>query len=122
MNNNYQDKLDEHIRNMNNVMFTFEVTKCCGYSTFITIYKQQTLLDLYRQILNHFQVLEIKELYFYAPSGERIKVPISNQSVNEFIQKCIMGNSVNLEPLYPLPRPVVYRLYLDDGNHSTHSS
>lgn len=121
MNNNYQDKLDEHIRNMNNVMFTFEVTKCCGYSTFITIYKQQTLLDLYRQILNHFQVLEIKELYFYAPSGQRIKVPISNQSVNEFIQKCITSNSVSLEPIYQLPRPVVYRLYLDDGNHSTHS-
>ena len=120
MDNAFQDKLDELIRNMTTLMFTFEVTKCCGYSTFITIYKEKTLLNLYEQIMDHFQILEIKELFFYAPSGERIRVPISKQTVYQFVQTCITGNSINLEPVYPLPRPVVYRLYLDDGD--THNN
>ena len=115
MDNAFQDKLDEHIRNMTTSMFTFEVTKCCGYSTFITIYKGKTLLNLYEQIMDHFQILEIKELFFYAPSGERIRIPISKQTVYQFVQTCITGNSIKLEPIYALPRPVVYRLYLDDG-------
>ena len=115
MDNAFQDKLDEHIRNMTTLMFTFEVTKCCGYSTFITIYKEKTLLNLYEQIMDHFQILEIKELFFYAPSGERIRIPISKQTVYQFVQTCITGNSVNLVPIYALPRQVVYRLYLDDG-------
>jgi len=115
MDNNYQDKLEEHIRNMTNFMFTFEVTKCCGYSTFITIYKQHSLLDLYKQIMDHFQIDEIKELFFYKPTGERVRIPISKQTVDHFVQTNITGNSVNLIPIYPLPRPVIYRLYLDDG-------
>lgn len=120
MDNAFQDKLDEYIRNMTTIMFTFEVTKCCGYSTFITIYKEKTLLNLYEQIIDHFQILEIKELFFYAPSGERIRIPISKQTVYQFVKTCITGNSINLEPIYPLPRPVVYRLYLDDGD--THNN
>ena len=122
MDNKYQDKLDAHIRNMNDLMFTFEVTKCCGYSTFITIYKEKTLLDLYEQVIDHFQILEIKELFFYAPSGERIKIPISKQTVNQFVKSYITGNSINLVPIYPLPRPIVYRLYLEYGDcHDTHN-
>ena len=120
MDNAFQDKLDELIRNMTTLMFTFEVTKCCGYSTFITIYKEKTLLNLYEQIMDHFQILEIKELFFYSPSGERIRIPISKQTVHQFVQTCITGNSIKLEPIYALPRPVVYRLYLDDGD--THNN
>lgn len=116
MDNKYQDNLDAHIRNMTNLMFTFEVTKCCGYSTFITIYKEKTLLDLYQQVMDHFQIFEIQALYFYKPTWERIRIPISKQTVQQFIQSNITGDSVNLIPIYPLPRPVIYRLYLDDGN------
>lgn len=115
MDNTFQDRLDEYINNMARLMFTFEITKCCGYSTFITIYKEKTLLNLYEQVIDHFQISEIKELFFYAPSGERIRIPISKQTVYQFVQAYINGNSVKLEPIYPLPRPVVYRLYLDDG-------
>jgi hypothetical protein len=121
MDNKYQDNLDAHIRNMTNLMFTFEVTKCCGYSTFISIYKEKTLLDLYEQVIDHFEILEIKELFFYAPSGQRIKIPISKQTVNQFVKSCITGNSVTLVPLYPLPSPIIYRLYLDYGEcHDAH--
>ena len=115
MDNNYQDKLEEHIRNMTNFMFTFEVTKCCGYSTFITIYTHKTLLDLYLEIIDHFGSSEIRELFFYAPSGERVKIPISKTIVSDFVRANVVCNPVKLEPIYPLPYPVIYRLYLDEG-------
>jgi hypothetical protein len=116
MDNHYQNKYEEYIRNMNNLMFILEVTKCCGYSTFITIYKQGTLIDLYSQVIDHFCLNDIKELFFYAPSGERIRVPISKLSIAKFIQNNINSNPSKLEPIYALPKPVVYRLYIDDGH------
>ena len=116
MDNKYQDKLDEHLHNMTNLMFTFEVTKCCGYSTFIAIYKEETLLDLYSKVIQHFSLVDLKELFFYAPSGERFRIPLSKQTIYQFVQTLVTGNSANLVPIYSLPRPVVYRLYFDDGH------
>ena len=116
MDNKYQDKLDEHLHNMTNVMFTFEITKACGYSTFVTVYKEETLIDLYVKVIEHFSLHDLKELFFYAPTGERIRIPLSKQTISEFIKKHTIGlnNSVNLVPIYTLPRPVIYRLYLDE--------
>ena len=116
MDNKYQDKLDEHLHNMTNLMFTFEITKSCGYGTFVTVYKANTLIDLYEQVIDHFTLNDLKELFFYAPSGERIRIPLSKQTISEFVQMHITGNSVKLVPIYSLPRPVVYRLYLDEEN------
>ena len=45
MDNHYQDKYDEFTRNLHNNMFIFEVEKLCGYSTFVTIYKNQTIIE-----------------------------------------------------------------------------
>ena len=116
MENQYQDKLDEYISNITELMFIFEVTKCGGYSTFVSIYKEETLLDLYSRIINHFQITEIKELYFYSPDGERIRIPISKSSISQFIRTNTTGNSIKLIPIYPTHMPIVYRLYLDDGS------
>lgn len=111
MDNTFQDKLDEYIRNMTNLMYTFEVTKSCGYSTFITIYKEETLVDLYAKVIDHFILADLKELFFYSPSGERIRVPLSKQNVSNFVSLNKLGNANNLVPIYSLPRPVIYRLY-----------
>ncbi len=100
---------------MTSLMYTFQITKLCGYSVFITIYKTETLIDLYKHIIDHFGSSEIRELFFYAPSGERIKVPISKTIVSDFVRDKIICNPVKLEPIYPLPNPVIYRIYLDDG-------
>lgn len=120
MDNYYQNKQDEFIRNMSNIMFTFEVTKSCGYSTFICIYKNQTLIDLYSNIIHHFGITEIKQLYFISQENERINVPISLQKVSDFIKTNILCNPVKLVPIYSLPRPVIYKLYLDDNHCSEH--
>lgn len=117
MTNHYQNKYDEFITNIQNNMYTFEVTKCCGYSTFITIYKTQTLIDLYSTIIHHFgNNMNITDLYFYTPLNERITIPITNKTISEFLTPHIVCNPSRLIPIYPLPKPVIYRLFLDDGH------
>ena len=129
MNNNYQEKLKEYIQSINNLMYTFEVTKCCGYSTFITIYKDETLIDLYNKIILHYGGIEIEGLYFKAKVrldndndnhnnilvDKNITVPLSNKAIFQFVRENISCVPRKLVPIYPLPNPVVYRLYLDDG-------
>ena len=123
MDNQYQEKLNEYTHNMFNIMFIFEVTKCCGYSTFITIYKNQSLIDLYSIIINHFGNIEIKELYFISTEQQRVNIPLSRQSVSEFVSSYVLSNPIRLAPIYPLPKPTIYRLILNDGKctqpHST---
>jgi len=118
MDNHYQDKYNEYMRNIGILMFTFEVTKCCGYSTFINVYKNQTLLELYSNIIKHFGNIEIKHLYFVSPENERITVPISTQSVSDFVRTNVICNPIKLVPIYDLPKPVIYRIFLDDGHCS----
>lgn len=115
MDNHYQDKFNEFITNIHNIMFTFEVTKCCGYSTFITVYKNQTLIDLYSNIIHHFGNIQIRQFYFISPLDERINIPISTQTVSEFVRDNITCNPAKLIPIYDLPKPVIYRLFFDDG-------
>ena len=125
MDNQYQEKLNEYTRNMFNIMFIFEVTKCCGYSTFITIYKNQSLIDLYSIIMNHFGIIEVKELYFISTEQQRVNIPLSRQSVSEFVSSYVLSNPIRLAPIYPLPKPTIYRLILNDGHctqpHSTNN-
>jgi hypothetical protein len=116
MNHTYQDKLNQHMNDIHNLMFVFEVTKCCGYSTFITVYKNQTLTDLYSNIISHFgDNIQIKELYFISPEQQRFDVPVSKKTVSEFIRTNIICNPIRLAPVYELPSPTIYRLYLNDG-------
>jgi hypothetical protein len=122
MNNQYQEKINDYISNMVNIMYTFEVTKCCGYSVFIPLYKTDTLIDLYSRIITHFSASEIKELFFYAPSGERIKIPISKNSIENFVKDNTTCNPMKLVSIYPLPNPVVYRLCFDDGHYCNNCS
>ena len=116
MDNQYQEKFNEYTRNMFNIMFIFEVTKCCGYSTFITIYKNQSLIDLYSIIMNHFGIIEIKELYFISTEQQRINIPLSRQSVSEFVSSYVLCNPIRLAPIYPLTKPTIYRIILNDGH------
>ena len=116
MDNHYQDKYDEFTRNLHNNMFIFEVEKLCGYSTFVTIYKNQTIIELYSNIIHHFGFIEIKELFFITPQNQRINIHISRQTISEFIRDNILCNPVNLTPVYELPKPVIYKIFLNDGH------
>ena len=119
MDNTYQEKMNDYINSINNLMYTFEITKCCNYSTFINIYKDESLADLYKKVAFHF-ACEVVELFFISPNSDHIRVPLSNIPVFKFVRDNITCNPLRLIPIYPLPNPVVYRLYLNDGYHCSH--
>lgn len=111
----YQDKLAKYIESIQNFMYTFEITKCCGYSTFVTIYKDESITDLYTKITLHFGGMPIKELYFFSEMGEKTLILPSYMRVYEFVKERVLCKPRLLVPHYPVPNPIVYKLYVDDG-------
>ena len=88
-------------------MYIFEVTKCCGSSSFVPMYKSESLLNLYERVVHHFSI-EIKELFFYTVQGQRIKIPLSNKTIEQY-----MIETTNLVPVYFYPLPKVYKIYIE---------
>jgi hypothetical protein len=121
MNNTYEEKMKDYINSINNLMFTFEITKCCNYSTFINIYKDESLADLYKKVSLHFGC-EVVELFFKSAQSEHIRVPLSNISLFKFVKDNITCKPIRLIPIYPLPNPVVYRLFINDGYNCNHNN
>jgi len=111
-------KLQQYIDTTTNYKFIFEVTKLCGYGEFMTVFKNQSLLDLYSTISYQFDNREIKSLFFVNDTtGEKIKVPISSTiRIKDFISGHNVGPNLNIKPIYQVPCKIVYRLYFDDGH------
>jgi hypothetical protein len=111
-------KLKQYVDTIQNYKFIFEVTKLCGYGEFITVFKNQSLLDLYSTISYQFDNRHIKELFFVNENtGEKIMVPFSSTTrINDFISGHNVGPSLAIKPIYPIPCKIVYRLYFDDGH------
>lgn len=171
MSTNNNDELNEYNKKVNDFlyefagrMYAFEITKFCGYSTLIFMYKDETMLDLWNRVSHHFSCHDIKGLYIDSclykektandssrandkkndneknktsdnnssntvcnhetkcsccadKTGKYIQVPMSSiKSVRQFVYENIVSENRNLEPIYPIPSPVVYRIYLDDGH------
>lgn len=120
MDTSLQDKYDEHlghlIKQFPNTKYTFEVTKCCNYSTFVLVNKRATLLELYKEVSIWFECKTIKELYIISVgTGEKQTIPMTDMiQLKDYIY------SQNMKPIYPVPNNVVYRIYLDDGHTHEH--
>ncbi len=145
----FHGKLNEYIIETPGRMYIFEITKLCGYSTFVFMYKDETLLDLYNRVSHHFGCKDIKGLYIdnnifknlnenidenknenidddknknsntncCKQTDNLIPVPLSSlTTVKEFVFNNTAKEPRNLEPIYKIPFPVVYRVYLDDGH------
>jgi hypothetical protein len=141
----FHGKLNEYIIEAPGRMYIFEITKLCGYSTFVFMYKDETMLDLYNRVSHHFGCKDIKGLYidnhlFKTLNDNKndnntnnsnnnsnnncckkpdnlIPVPVSSlTTVKEFVFNNTAKEPRNLEPVYKIPFPVVYRVYLDDGH------
>ena len=105
-------KLDKFIKQIPNAKFIIEITNCCGYSEFITIYKNQTLKDLYNNVSLEMQS-KIDLLYVIDINTNK-KVVLEN--TNDVIIRNYIQNNANLfTPIYHLPDPVVYRVYYGDS-------
>jgi hypothetical protein len=142
--NDFNIKFNEFNTELPGRMYIFEITKFCGYSTFIYMYKDETITDLYNRVSHHFSCRDIKGLYIdnhlykYIDDAKKnelsnnnsinacccskkrdwcIPIPVSNlTTIKEFVFYNTAKEPRNLEPIYKLPSPVVYRIYLDDGH------
>jgi hypothetical protein len=119
----YNQQINNYINNnIKNNMYLIELTKCCEYGSFITMYKDESLLDLYRRASLDFQSNEIKSLYIKNKDNNKILIPISTlTTIRDFIMSQIMdSNNPNMVPLYPLPCNVVYKIYIDDDHEQNY--
>ena len=142
--NNFNKKFNEFNTELPGRMYIFEITKFCGYSTFIYMYKDETITDLYTRVSHHFSCNDIKGLYIdnhlYKHIDDAKKNELSNNNssgscyclkkkewcipipvsslttIKEFVFNNTAMEPRNLEPIYALPTPVVYRIDLDDGH------
>lgn len=116
-NSNYYKKINEYTDSFSSKMFIFEVTKCCGYSAFVLVYKDQLVNELYSNVFNHFGRNQILSLYILDNDGNKLLLSDHlNRSVRDFIEQYTNNDNRLLNPVYPLPLPVVYKIYLDDGH------
>lgn len=117
--NKYNDLLTQHLKEVPGRMFTFEVTKCCNYSTLVFLYKEDMVCDLFLQVAKHFGCQKLISLYILDQEGHKIQIPFNTRStLKEFIFE--QQNNRILKPIYDVPLPVVYRIYFDDGHHHEH--
>jgi len=138
----FHGKLNEYIIETPGRMYIFEITKLCGYSTFIFMYKDETIFDLFNRVSHHFGCRDIKGLYIdsclninnskndddknnqghnhnchHRKIEQLIPIPFSAMTtVREFVFNNTAKEPRNMEPIYPIPYPVVYRIYFDDGH------
>ena len=111
----YNDLIAMHLKEIPGKMFTFELTKCCSYSTLVFLYKEDRISDLFLQVAKHFGCKNLVSLYILTKEGQKILVPFnSNTTLKDFVLDS------DLKPVYDLPMPVIYRIYLDDGHKHEH--
>jgi len=113
--------------------YVFEVTKECGYSQWVTIYKNDPFSTLYDVIKREFAYIDdsSKPLQFYITKKEDMdsKIYLKKQKdmteeerTDETVRDFIMKNHEYFTSIYPVPAKVVYRIWLDDGcSHADHS-
>jgi hypothetical protein len=114
----YTSKMLQYTSSIPNNKYIFEITKLCGYSEFIFINKDESILDLYKAISHQFECRDIKSL-FLASGINRYSIPLTNiLSLRKFITDAQKDGMLRqfIIPVYQLPAPVVYRIYFDDGH------
>ena len=115
----YQNKIDQYTKNIPNKNYIIEITKCCEYGEFVIIDKDATLLELVDKISKQFECRDIKGLYIKSLLASNVKIPVPITSLIK-IRDFIATNHENMRPVYGMPHPVVYRIYLDDGHAHLH--
>ena len=115
--NKYNDLVSTHLKEIPGKMFTFELTKCCNYSTLVFLYTEDKLIDLFFQVAKHFGCKTLVSLYILDQEGRKVMVPLNSSTT---LKEFIFENAHILKPVYDIPLPVVYRIYLDDGHHYDH--
>ena len=130
--NMIEEKKAEHWNNVLSSQYIFEITKCCGYSTFITVFKNRNMYEIFRCFEDTFQIY--KNNYNstgYNSTGYEYNLYVVHRETNEHmflprtldmpIKVYIQENIPYFTPIYPVPATVIYRIYIDDGHHCTNN-
>ena len=106
----FDKKINHFISSIPNSRYIFEISKFCGYSEFLIIYKDEPLTNLYKNVSLQFQCSNIGGLYL--TNSKDKKIPITDMIT---LREYIIREKINAH--YPLPYQVVYKIYLDDGHY-----
>ena len=104
-----------------NTSYIIQVSKICGYSEFLFIFKSFTLIDLYKYVSIQFSCNDIKRLFIKNEKTNTTRtIPITDKiTMQQFVVLINKGNDEikgMLTPVYPAPHPVVFKIYIDDGH------
>lgn len=116
----YNEKICKYFNNTKNNSYIIELQKCCGYSEFILCFVESTVEELYVNVNHQFQEnIETSNIRLYIVIGqEKILVERTTIKLKDFIREY----REILNPVYPVPCKVVYKLFIDDGIcHEDHS-
>jgi hypothetical protein len=95
--------------------YIFEITKTCGYSEWAVLHKRATLKELFCYVRRVMEA-PIIELFVKDNFGNKFILTESDY----VLYNLIVTNYSFFTPVYPLPSPVVYTIFLDDGHNHVH--
>ena len=116
----YEKKKDDFLRLTTNYQFVFEITKCCGYGEWVSVFKNNPLDSIYDNVGKQFTSSYVYKLFVLNNNGDKLVIPRDGtETINNFILK----NRSFFTPIYPLPTHVIYRLFLEETEcHHTHET
>jgi len=112
----FNEAKDRYLKTLNNLHYIFQMTKCCDHFEWFTVLKNSTCIDLYKYIQLYFETERPIKLFAKDTFGNKLEI-VSSECT---IRSLLLSNCSFFRPIYNLPHPVVYRLYVDDG-HVCHS-
>lgn len=122
LNIDYTTNMNTYINSIiPNTSYIIQVSKICGYSEFLFIFKSFTLIDLYKYVSIQFSCNDIKRLFIKNEKTNTTRtIPVTDKiTMQQFVVLINKGNDEikgMLTPVYPLPDPVVFKIYIDDGH------
>jgi hypothetical protein len=113
----YSSKFATMIMRIPDTMYIFEVTKKCGYSEFVLVYKDFSIANLIKTVSIQFQDSTINSLCFLnSETQKRITISSTDSgTIREMITQFQNDKSMQLKSVYQnMEVFVVYRIYLSD--------
>ena len=118
----YATKFSSMIMRIPKIMFVFEVTKACGYSEFVLVYKDSTISDLVKAVSMQFEIPHLEFLFFktFDPLGiletRRISIVDTHTTIREMITDFQNDESMDFKPIYTnTDFFVVYRIFYNEN-------
>lgn len=108
----FAEAKERYFRQMSNMHYVFQMTKCCEHFEWIALLKSFTCADMYRYVRQYLETTKPFMLFVKDIHGNKLEI-----SESECVLKSLLlGNPSFFKPVYSLPHPVVYKLFLDDGH------